>query len=220
MKGRSTELRYLARLLPLLILLALCAAPAVAQDPEPRGEFVTDAPWPEYLPESWKEFAPAGGRFKALLPGTPEEKVQTIDSPLGKLKMHGFVLQTFAFYGIVYTDYPENDGIRDVNAFFNGMRDGSLAGAKAELLEEKNDNRFGSPGRFVKARFSSGHVARIRMYLIRNRSYMLSVLMPEKGADAETLKFYEETAMKFLDSFKPTIPEGDRFGDPRSSRSP
>jgi len=33
--------------------------------------------------------------------------------------------------------------------------------------------------------------------------YMLYVIMPEKGADAEALKFYEATAMKFLDSFKP-----------------
>lgn len=196
-------------LLPALVA-ACCAAPALAQDPKPgpSGEFVTDRPSPEYVPDSWKEFSPEGGRFRVMLPGTPTRSVQSLDSPYGKLERHEFGLRTFAFYAVGYIDFPEKDGPKDVKAFFDGVRTGTLASTKAELLEEKDDNRFGSPGRSIKARLASGHVNRIRLHLIGKRFYTLFVIMPEQGASADSLKFYEETAAKFLDSFKPADAAG------------
>ena len=215
-------MRHLARLLSLAALLAACAALAPAQDTKPQGELVTDRPAPEYFLESWKEFSSKEGRFKVLLPGAPAENVQSFDSPFGKLEMHAFTLQTFAFYGIGYIDFPEKDGIRDVKAFFAGAQAGNLAATKGELLEEKSEYRFASPGRFFKARLPGGFVNRVRLHLIKNRYYIVSVALPEKDASAETLKFYDETAMKFLDSFQPADLEGavkgGVFGDPINAR--
>lgn len=205
-------MRHLAGFLSLAALLAACAALAPAQDPKVQGEFITDAPAPEYFPKSWKEFSPKDGGFKVLLPGAPTQNVQSLDSPFGKVDMHTFTLQTFAYYGIAYIDFSGKDGIRDVEAFFDGAQAGNLTSMKAELLEAKKEYRFAYPGRFFKARLPGGFINRVRLHLIKRRYYMLYVAVPEKGADAETLKFYEETAAKFLDSFKPTDLEGSVKG--------
>jgi TonB family protein len=193
---------------------------SVAQDTKPQpGEIITARPSPEYFPESWKEFSSNEGRFTLLFPGVPAKNTHQLDTPYGKIEEHSFILKTFAYYGVAFSDFPEKDGIRDVKAFFAGFRAGNLKTTNAELLEEKDDYRFATPGRFIKTRIRGGYVNRIRLHLIRNRLYVLSVVMPEEGADVETRKFYEETAMKFLNSFKPRIDQGsvygDRFGDPK-----
>lgn len=149
--------------------------------------------------------------------------MRTYDSPFGKLDEYSFSLSTFAFYNIIYTDYPEKDGIRNAEIYFNGVREGYLQAFKGQLLEEKAEYSFGYPGRFIKARHINGYVSRIKVYLVKNRSYALFVVMPEKDASAESLKFYEETAMKFFNSFKPKIDamsRYDRFGDPRTAAQP
>jgi hypothetical protein len=201
-------MKHLARFLSLTILLWTCAALVLAQDKKPQGGFVTDRPWPEYTPESWKEFSPKDGRFKVLLPDTPAATVQTLESPFGRLDMHTFVMQTFAYYVIGYVDFPEKDGIRDAKTFLRGSQAGHLAATKSELLEEKIENRFGFPGRSFKARVPGGYVKHVRLHLIKNRYYIIFIAVPEKAPSAETRKFYEETVAKFLDSFKPTDLEG------------
>ena len=218
-------MKQLARYFLLFTIFICCAVVNQAQEGKPLpGEIVTSRPLPEYDPKSWKEFSSPEGRFTILLPGTPVKSVRTYDSPFGKLVEHAFSLSTNAFYIAMYTDYPETDGIRDVEAFFNGFREGNLRALKGQLLEDKKDYRFASPGRFIKMRIEGGYVSRVRLHMIRNRAYVVFVVMPEKDASAETLKFYEETAMKVLDSFKPKIDEKleryDRFGDPRPVRPP
>jgi TonB family protein len=211
-------LKYLAQYFLLLVLFVGCTSFALAQDGKPQPkEIVTSRPSPEYFPESWKEFSSKEGRFTLLLPGVPVKNTQTLDSPYGKLEEHSFILKTFAYYGVAYIDFPEKDGIRDVKTFFAGFLEGNLKTTNAQLLEEKDDYRFATPGRFIKTRIEGGYINRIRLYLIRKRLYVLSVVMPE--GDAETGKFYEEAAMKFLNSFKPVIPQPsldprDRFGKP------
>lgn len=209
----------------LLILFAGCASISFAQESNQQPkEIVTSRPSPEYLPDGWKEFSSNEGRFTLLFPGVPEKHTNQLESPYGKLEEHGFLVKTFAYYSVAYTDFPETDGIRDVKMFFAGFRVGNLKATNAELLEDMDDYRFAYPGRFIKTLIGRKYVNRIRLHLIRNRLYVLSVVMPEEQADAETRKFYEETAMKFLNSFKPKIDYGaisaDRFGDPKSQAPP
>lgn len=217
-------MRHLARYSLLIAILICSTAFGLAQDGKPLpGEIVTDRPAPEYDPKSWKAFSSKEGRFTVLLPGTPEKNVRTYESPYGKLDEHSFSLKTFALYAVIYTDYPEKDGLRDVRAFFAGVREGHLRALNGQLLEEKEDNRAGYAGHIIKVRAANGYVSRLRVYLVGNRAYILFVIMPEQNAGAESLKFYEETAMKFLDSFKPEVEFKnvyDRFGDPRTAAPP
>ena len=94
-----------------------------------------------------------------------------------------------------------------MKAFFNGIRDGLLETNNGQLLEEKETNRFASPGRYIKTKFGNGYINRVQCYLIRNRLYLVSIVLREKDADAKTLKFHEEIAAKFFNSFKPKIDE-------------
>lgn len=134
-----------------------------------------------------------------------------------------FLLETFAYYSIVYVDYPATDGIRDAEAYFNGVRDGNLKATNGQLLEEKKDYHLAVPGRYFKTRLPNGIINRINIYFAQYRSYIISIAMLEMKADAESLKFYEGVATKFLSSFKlapaQTNPN-DRFGDPKGAKSP
>jgi TonB family protein len=218
-------LRYFTQCLLVLTLFVSCASTALAQNGAQRpGEIVTARPWPEYSPESWKEFSSKEGRFTILFPGVPQENTHQFDSVYGKLAETSFILKTFAYYGVAFSDFPEKNGITDVKAFFNGFRVGNLKSTQAQLLEEKDDDSFASPGRFIKTRLGGGYINQIRLHLVKNRLYVLSVVMPEEAANAETRKFYEDTALKFLNSFKPSMDQsyisGKPFGDPVVSSAP
>jgi TonB family protein len=76
----------------------------------------------------------------------------------------------------------------------------------------------GHPGRLLKERMRDGSIMRVKMFLVGQRLYQVAVTTPrEEGAKAETVRFYETTASKFLDSFKlisteqKTLGEVDRF---------
>jgi hypothetical protein len=219
----KANLKLLVRYSLLLALLLGGSSLSFAQDNKPQSnEIVTSRPSPEYFPESWKEFSSKEGRFTLLFPGVPVKNTHHLETPFGKIEEHSFMMKTFAYYGVAYSDFPEKDGIRDVKAFFNGFREGNVKNMHAQLLEEKDDYRFAYPGRFIKTRLEGGYINRMRLHLIRNRLYVLLVVMPE--GDAETGKFYEETAMKFLNSFKPKLDQkgvkSDRFGDPVGTKPP
>lgn len=222
-------MKHLTRYSLFLAIFICCASYCPAQDVKPPpGETVTSRPSPESDPKSWKEFSSKDGSFTSMFPGVPASTVNPINIELGKLEEHALSLKTsLAFYAASYIDYSGTEGIRDVEAFFNGYRDRLLEVAHAQVLEERKDYRFANPGRFIKTRSDSGYVNWVRLHMIRQRLYILFVLMPEKDVDTETLGFYEETAMKFLNSFKLKTDENglvigryDRFGDPRSAKPP
>lgn len=212
--------RYILLLTVFIISVGYCFAQNTKQQP---NEIVTERPSPEYDSKSWKEFSSKEGRFSVLLPGKPSEKIQTGDSPFGKLDAHLFLLDTFAYYRVLYIDYPASDGIRDVEAYFNGVRDGNLKATNAQLLEEKRDYHLAIPGRFFKTRLPNGIINRVNLYFTRNRGYLVSIAMPEIKGDAKSIEFYESIANKFLNSFKivpDQISEKDRFGDPVGPKLP
>ena len=207
-------MKIIPRYFLFLIILISCVGHCFAQDTKrSSSEIITDRPSPENYPESWKEFSSKEGRFTILFPGVPEPFSNTLDTPYGRIVERSFMLKTFSYYGVAYSDFPEKDGIRDVKAFFAGFREGNLRTTHAQLLEEKDDYRFANPGRFIKTRIQGGYVNRIRLYLIRNRLYVLSIVIPEDEAtDAAVLKSHEEIAAKFFNSFKPKIDENSVKG--------
>lgn len=212
-------MKHLARYILILTFFLGCVGYCFAQNSKQQpGEIVTARPSPEYDSKSWKEFSSKEGQFNVLFPATPTEQTQIVDSPFGKLLMHLFILKTFGYYEVAYVDFPATDGIKDIKAYFNGVREGVLRGTQAQLLEEKDDYHFAIPGRYFKTQLPNGLINRVNLYFARNRSYLISIALPEKNADAESLKFYEGIATKFLSSFK-IVPDidaakGDRFGDP------
>ncbi|MFL6209824.1 MAG: TonB family protein [Pyrinomonadaceae bacterium] len=197
----------------LLIVLIVLALPCFAQDEPP-------APAAEYDPKAWHEFTSAAGRFAVLLPGTPTESVTSADSPIGQLDIHTFMLRTFAQYGVTYIEYPKSieDGGR-IDDFLAGVRDGGVKGVKGTLREEKAVALDGHPGRYLKVQVGDGSVMRIKFFVVQNRLYQLGITMRDKDAPAAIVRFHEETAAKFLDSFKLITGAADEkrlpYGDPK-----
>ncbi|MCA1592122.1 MAG: energy transducer TonB [Acidobacteria bacterium] len=197
-------MKELGRTSLLLAALVAGALPGFAQTGKPSVE----PPPPvavEYSSKAWKEFSSAEGRFTVLLPGTPTPQVQTQDTAIGKLDVHTFTLTTSMQYGVMFVDYPrtmEDSGA--AKQFLDGARDGGVKGVNGTLLEEKETSLDGHPGRIIKVRVGDGYVMRVKFYVVKNRLYQLGVTMWDKDAPEAAARFHDETAARFLDSFKLT----------------
>jgi len=195
-------LNNITRISLLLVALASATTLCFGQASKP-GDEPPPAPAVEYNPGAWKEFTSAGGRFSVLLPGTPTEKIESHDSPVGRLEVHDFSLKTFAQYGVMYVEYPPNvEEGGDAKRFLDGAISAGLKAAGGTLLEEQEIALDGHPGRYVKVQLSEGYVMRIRSYLVKNRLYQIGITMKEAGAPKAISSFDDETAARFLGSFK------------------
>jgi len=165
--------------------------------------------------DAWKPFSSVEGRFAVLLPGTPTETTQLSATPFGQLTIHNYDISSGAAFHISYIDYPES--IRDVKAFFAGVRDGGLKQINGTLLAERAVYIREGPGWDYQARSGNKYVVWVRCLLIRRRFYQLSVAFQEQDGSATDKRSEEEMVTKFLTSFKP-VPVRPRqpaiFGDP------
>src|SRR5688572_18855081 len=78
MFGRSPGL---PRSVGLAFVLALGASIGFSQANNDTAPAFNTVP---YSDKSWIEYKPTAGRFSVLLPGTPAEQIQTVDTALGK----------------------------------------------------------------------------------------------------------------------------------------
>jgi len=153
---------------------------------------------------NWKRFVSAEGRFAILFPGSPTLSEQSIDHPLMKFVVRKCELKTFAEYGVMYADYPENvikatpaDMLLDEGA------KGAVEELHSELVSISPITIAGYPGRLMKEKLPSGQILQAKMVLVGQRMYQIAITTPkEEGAAAEAVGFYESTARKFLDSFE------------------
>jgi TonB family protein len=196
-------LKNLAHYSLLLVLLFGCSSFCFAQNARPYSEQVP-LPTAESNPAMWQEFQSAEGRFSVLLPGTPLKKTMQVDTPAGKIALHSHTLRLsnqLPQFGLSYFDLSGDIEIDDTRAVLNAARDDGLKGVKGKLLEEREDSSIGYPGRFYKVQTSDG-MMRIKAFLVKNRFYNLSFITEGKDESAATARLHDETAAKFLDSFR------------------
>ena len=178
---------------------AWCAAAARAQ------EVTVKAP-PEADARNWKEYEPPGEGFSVLMPGVPRRQTQRM--PLGEgqtTALHIHSLNTAsAEYGVIYADYPfAVAGPETEKRILDDVAKGAVAAVNAELLHVAETTLGGRPGRALREKLPDGKVVRVRMYLDGSRLYQVAVTTPdESGAPAASVKFHEQAATKFLDSFR------------------
>jgi len=162
----------------------------------------------QYNSTSWIEYKPAGGRFSVLFPGMPAEQIQTIETVLGKLKLHMSMLlvqhkETFAFCLTAYNDLPvQVTGEAAVRKVLDGGRD-ELFSAKPsrKLIAEKDITLDSHLGREI--RFEDGDLNFVqRVFVVTDRTYQVTVGVPNTTRDDEVVKFHDEVRQKFFASFK------------------
>lgn len=202
-------MRLILRLIAPSLLLFACALPCPAQSaatPQPpQSEQQGRSPAALDLGE-WKEFAPAGGGFSILFPGTPQSTTQTlrlIPEHSAEHHIHGLTNPTLEC-SVIYADYPVPAGDP---AAARGVLDSGVSGAastvNAALLSVTEITHEGHPGRLLRQRLLDGGILRVKMVLVGQRLYRIAFTTPRpEGASAATVRHYEETAAKFIDSFK------------------
>jgi hypothetical protein len=189
-----------------IFLIALFCGAVVAQEPPP--------PVKEYNANAWKEFSSAEGKFSISLPGSPKAaEPRTMDTSIGKLTTHSFILQTdFGHYYVSYVDFPispstpeETKGALDSSrdeALKDGARlivenDVSVAGVVArELLVEKNNFIIRARYFYVKTRLYQMIFTTLPIGVFKNGK-------PSANA-ADRTEVFEMVSKKFFDSFKLT----------------
>ena len=188
------------------LTLALSALLIAGAAGAARGQAVSITV-PDANPSNWKEYAPPGGGFSVLIPGVPRR--QTRQMPLGNgqtIPSHIHLGSWFAEYGIIYTDFPFTvPGPEAAKRILDNAAKGAAAKLNAELLHISEVTLDGRLGIALEEKLPDGRIMRARLYLDGSRLYQVAVTTPdEKGAPASAVKFNEEIATKFLDSFKLT----------------
>lgn len=201
--ARRKEVNLLKRITRIALLVIALTTSTFSCFAQTGTSSATPPPAAEYNPKAWKEFSSAEGRFSVLLPSVPTERVELHDSPVGKLEVHNFTLRTFAEYGVMYVEYPPNiEEEGNVRAFLDNIRDGGVRRVKGTVLEEKDISLGGHPGRYMLVRIGDGYTLRAKTFVVKNRLYQVIIITRDKDAPEGIIKFHEETAAKFLDSFK------------------
>lgn len=148
--------------------------------------------------EEWKEFRSQEGRFSVLLPGTPTEGKESVDTALGPIEVHKFMIQVSSELacGVVYNDYPEAI-VWQVNQaqLLDIVRDGVVQSVQGKLRSERKVPLTSSPVREIVVDVGEEGTIRARLYLVEQRGYQVMAIT---GHNKESSKDVE----KFLDSFK------------------
>ena len=158
----------------------------------------------EANPDSWKRFVSPDGRFAVLFPGSPKVSEETISSPPFSYVIHKTQLNSFAEYGVIYSDYPKSIIDRTpADVLLDEGAKAAVAQSNSRLLSINPITINGYAGRFLKERMSDGTIMQAKMVLMGQRLFQVAITTPkEEGADPATVGFYNSTAKKFLDSFE------------------
>jgi hypothetical protein len=136
---------------------------------------------------TWQKFTSPEGRFGVLMPSKPEYSKQSM--PLeAKLNvdMHMFTAMELqspnpTAYSVAYADFPFVTTTPDASS---ALLDAAQAGLieKNTVLARSSLQLRGNPGREVKLKDPKGMVSRVRLFLVKERIYMVMVFSnSEKG---------------------------------------
>lgn len=142
----------------------------------------------------WTKFTSEKGRFSVLMPGVPEDKVETTPSEHGPYTTHLFILrQQGNVFLIGWVDYdPSFNFNRQAELEMN--RDNFVKGVNATLLDTRSLTIDGYPALEFSAEVS-GRVFRSRVYMVGRRPYQI-VIGSQKGVDDSV------NVNRFFNSFK------------------
>jgi len=149
-------------------------------------------------PPIWTEFRSDEGRFSVLMPEKPRSQASSIETPQGRFEQHVFIAShDLLVCMIAYTDIPKPLLVaNDLEGFLAGVRDQFIKEVGGKLASESSLSLDGSPGREIKVYMFRGEL-RLRLYIVGDRLYMLSVINSDKTSNSN-----EETFNKFFTSFK------------------
>jgi len=126
-----------------------------------------------------KTFTSDEAGFSISFPGSPTQDAQNVNTPIGAITMHTFMIEkSDVAYMVAYSDYPEslvNQTPPDV--ILSGARDGAVANIQGRLVNEIFISLQGHLGREIIIEAPAAEAfARVRIYLVENRMYQIMAL--------------------------------------------
>lgn len=156
--------------------------------------------------KNWQEFHSYDGKFSILTLGDMKEKVDSIETAIGKLAYHTFYYQPEAadadnvLYMLSYVDYPagaiHSDSTDLLQDFFKETLDAAVSSVNGELLYSNDWNYNKHPGKVWRIDYLNGQaIIKTKACIIGQRYYALQTITRKN----KSLNF---AADRFLDSFK------------------
>ncbi|HWF89956.1 MAG TPA: hypothetical protein VN659_14020 [Pyrinomonadaceae bacterium] len=156
----------------------------------------SNTPAPARTPDDsgWVKFTSPEGHFSVLMPETPQDKAETVDSAHGPYTTHLFVVKdTSSVYLIGWVDYDPSFNFNR-QAELEANRDNFVKGINATLVSTRPTTIEGYPGLEFVAE-TGDRVFKSRVFLVGRRPYQIVIGSP-KGFDDTA------TTDRFFSSFK------------------
>lgn len=149
--------------------------------------------WASASAQIWSEYAPEGGRYRILMPGTPQVSTEPVSLPDGsKVQMLQAIIETpDAAYLSTHVDYPPEMVRRTTSeTLLDNVRNGSSRGHT--LVREKRLTIAGNPGREYVITRANGITLATRSFIVGNRLYQV-IVAGRAGVDQnpDTRQFLE-----------------------------
>jgi len=140
---------------------------------------------------TWNKFSPKDGSFSILMPGKPEEEHKSGTSADEPLEDHTFKVETDEGLFIVsYAEFAQELSQANPQNVLDEVTKG-FDGGGTKVVSQRNISLNGIPGREVEYTVTEGINARARIFLVKQRLYLLQVVSGKN-----------EHRVRFLDSFQ------------------
>ena len=143
--------------------------------------------------------------FTVLAPEEMSISNQKVPSAIGELQMDIFTYtpkkeDSNLVYMLIHTAYPaesiHSDSLAKRNGFFESAINGAVTNVKGKLLTQTDLTIGQYPGKEITIDFQQGqYTITIRMYLVKNKMYLLQTI-------SEPKKSGNELSKRFMNSFK------------------
>lgn len=136
--------------------------------------------------------------------GIPEHKIQNIDTEVGSIDYHSYVIEgkevgNFLSTVVNFADYPEGalslDSVGFQEDFFKASIDQAIEQLDGVLIYESETSEAGCPGRLYRIDYGEGMTVKSKVFLVERRFYLIQAFYlreKEKGHLAD----------QFLSSFR------------------
>jgi TonB family protein len=151
----------------------------------------------------WKEHRSEEGKFTVLLPGEPTTAYRPVDYDSRIFINHiTYVHTTVATYSLAFFDIPEIEPGK-VKQLLNNTRD-SIIKLYSLKLQDEVEISGQYDGRSLIMKSPGGKQFFSRIYLVKQRVYQLSVILPQNQKDLSDVN-------RFYDSFRPIPLTGEEI---------
>lgn len=161
-----------------------------------------------FLLQDWVLFKDKTESFTISFPRKPEESSQQIDSEIGALNLNIAMYEVGKFkdenyvYGAMFTEYPDSlvhSDFKDefIENFFTGAINGAVNNVNGSLLKSDTCSYKRFPGRIMQIDYGNGQaIIEMKIYLVRNKSYILQVISPFTTAgNPSSKRFFESFSL-------------------------